>query len=704
MIQRVRDVPGLDLVVSVWVLFTFAVAQPLLDLLGRNPEFFLARAAPGVDIALVGLVLVLLIPGLLALLVLLARIVHPTAAVVIHSLLFVTLATILVVSILERTPAQSLPDGLELAAGGLIGLAGWLAYHRQWGPTRSFLRYASIGPPVFFVMFLFFSPSSQLFLASGSLDRPSGVAVGNPAPVVVVVFDEFPVPSLIDSEGNILEDVYPNFARLADEGVWFRNAMAVEQQTEHGLPAILTGAHPSDRDLIPMAADYPLNLFSLLSDSYEIRATESVTELCPEYACSNRSRIVAPAPTRWAAMGNDLGIVLAHLLLPSDMSASLPSINQTWGDFAAATAEARDEFDIIQRFNQHVDSDRREPVGRFLDMLTEPADEPTLYFAHLLFPHIPWTHLPSGQTYVAPSPAPGSTPTGWGSDEWLVIQAYQRHLLQVQYTDSIVGQIIDALESAGTYEESLLVIAADHGTADIPDVEHRRVIRPETVGHVAAIPLFIKTPNSEAAGVDDYRAETTDILPTIADVLDIRLPWGSDGTSLLEEARPLRSATTMQGPQGDVTFGTEGLEKLDVADWKESWFGSGDPFDLAVPGHRDLLGAPILDLDAASGDVIGLLDHPEWYRDVDLEGDPFPARITGTLLKPSGFSDDVVVAIGLNGRVVTVVRSYDTKPTRTEFQAMLPPEAFVSGANDIDLLLVEGSGEDRKPIAVELAS
>lgn len=160
----------------------------------------------------------------------------------------------------------------------------------------------------------------------------------------------------------------------------------------------------------------------------------------------------------------------------------------------------------------------------------------------------------------------------------------------------------------------------------------------------------------------------------------------------------------MQGPQGDVTFGTAGLEKLEVAEWKESWFGSGDPFDLAAPGHGDLLGAPTRDFQTSRGDVIGLIDHPEWYRDVDLEGDPFPARLTGTLLKASGFSNDVAVAIGLNGRVVAVVRSYATKPTRTEFQAMLPPGAFVSGANDLEVMLVEGSEEDRELVAVDVDS
>ena len=47
------------------VLWTFAVAQPLFDLLGDNPEFFAARGSSGFDIISFSVLLVLLPPLLL---------------------------------------------------------------------------------------------------------------------------------------------------------------------------------------------------------------------------------------------------------------------------------------------------------------------------------------------------------------------------------------------------------------------------------------------------------------------------------------------------------------------------------------------------------------------------------------------------------------------------------------------------------------
>ncbi len=101
--------------------------------------------------------------------------------------------------------------------------------------------------------------------------------------MVMVVFDEFPLASIIDGEGDLRSDLYPNFARLADDGTWFRNAVTVQQQTEHSIPAMLTGSVP-DPDLIPVAGQYPFNLFTALRSVYDLHVYESITQLCPRAA------------------------------------------------------------------------------------------------------------------------------------------------------------------------------------------------------------------------------------------------------------------------------------------------------------------------------------------------------------------------------------------------------------------------------------
>ncbi|MGH8875401.1 MAG: sulfatase-like hydrolase/transferase, partial [Acidimicrobiia bacterium] len=542
----------------------------------------------------------------------------------------------------------------------------------------------------FAFLFLVFSPASHL-LSRDTVQASSG-SVGATAPVVMIVFDEFPVASLIDGEGNLEEDQYPNFARLAREGTWYRNAVSVRQQTEEAIPVMLTGREPTSDEAIPVAADYPFNLFTLLADVYQVRASEAVTELCPAYACAEAAQVKEPPAVRWRSLADDLAVVAGHLLLPSDISEDLPPIEQTWGNFA--TADTRATFDIIARFNDRVEADRRRQVDDFLAILRAPTDQPTLYFAHLLFPHIPWTYLPSGQSYPASSPAPGSTPTGWEDDEWLVAQAYQRHLLQVQYADTIIGEVLGALDEAGRFDETLLVVLADHGTADVPNVDHRRVVTPETVGHIAAIPLFIKHPFQELGGVDDYRAETLDLLPTIADLLDVRIPWSTEGVSLAAPQRPEREATTVVGSQGPITFGVTGFEKLAASREQKEWFDDRGPWGLAPVGQDDLLGAELSELTIEpGGSVTAALTHPDWYREVDPAADPFPALMTGRLGgSPDG---DLVLAVAINGRVAAVTRTYQDDEGSTRFQVMVPPTGFRDGRNQVELLVVEGTGADR---------
>ena len=72
-----------------------------------------------------------------------------------------------------------------------------------------------------------------------------GVTFATTPPIVVVVFDQLPLISLLDRDGRIDGTLYPNFAALSRDAAWFRNASAVGDMTNWALPAILTGNYPT---------------------------------------------------------------------------------------------------------------------------------------------------------------------------------------------------------------------------------------------------------------------------------------------------------------------------------------------------------------------------------------------------------------------------------------------------------------------------
>ena len=93
---------------------------------------------------------------------------------------------------------------------------------------------------------------------------------------------------------------------------------------------------------------------------------------------------------------------------------------------------------------------------------------PSLHFLHLLLPHTPWTYLPSGTRYFN---VPGLPVDG----QWWSRLALQRHELQLQYTDWLLGETLRVLEDSGRYQDTLLVVTADHGVSLTPGAAGREL-------------------------------------------------------------------------------------------------------------------------------------------------------------------------------------------------------------------------------------
>ncbi len=102
---------------------------------------------------------------------------------------------------------------------------------------------------------------------------------------------------------------FPNFAALARDATWYRNATTVADGTTYAVPAILSGTRPTD-DRLPIASDYPTNLFTALGDGYALNVEEPATDLCPTRLCGADER--PSATSRMRALFDDLTVVSGH--------------------------------------------------------------------------------------------------------------------------------------------------------------------------------------------------------------------------------------------------------------------------------------------------------------------------------------------------------------------------------------------------------
>lgn len=669
----VRTDSRVDRFSALVALTLFGLTWPVLDLLGRNAEFFLARRSAKTEIVVMALTAIVVAPIVVGLL---GSLPGRVGRVVGLALIMAT-ATSLALLYLGRT---DLPSWLASVVAVVLGLGSTWAFVRL-RQVRQAARYLMITPVVMLGVFFFSMPVGDvLWEPDVALGNP--VPIENPAPIVLLVFDEFPVASLIDPAGNLQADRFPNFARLASDGTWYRNAVTVEQQTEQSVPAILTGRVPQD-SLVPVAGQYPFNLFTALRSVYDLYVHESITQLCPRQLCQG---VAATA----SSLVDDVSVVAGHVLLPEPFTEDLPPIDRGWGDFASAAGA----FNAREEFREVLSRGPRAAIEETLDDI-ERADlaRPSLFYMHAIVPHHPWQYLPDGRSYPFIVDAnPASVGGGWNDDEFLVAQSMQRHLLQVGYADFVLGEVFDSLDQRGIYEEAMVVVVADHGITIGPGVDHQRTITDTTVGSVAAVPLFVKTPHDDASAIDDRRALTIDILPTIADVIGASLPADVDGVSLLAP-HPNRSATTTHGPEGQVSYGVSGDEKLAVARAIFDWFPGGDPWALRPQGAPDLARSEV-DVDALPASELRVfIKESGLYRNVDITGGVIPVRIGGNVLGDA--NGDEVLAVSVNGVVGAVTRTYRDDDS-VAFLAMVPPELFLEGENLVDVLEVaEGGGLSR---------
>src|SRR3954451_4582255 len=308
------------------VLSCFAVAQPVFNLLSDNPEFFAARGAPSFDVISFGFLAILVPPLIGIALELLAGLIDRRAREAVHLLLIAILVALFVVQLLKKSIDAS--DGLLIALSVAIALAVAFAYART-DFLRSFLNVLSPAPLVFLFIFLVISPVSKVAFPSEARARTvGGVSRTN---VVVVLFDEFPINSLLDRHGRVDPKRYPNFAELAGNSTWFRNAYTVYDSTERAQPAIFDGNLPS-KDKLPTSADHPHSIFTLLAKTHRLNVSEEATSVCPRDLCKDE-RLDESYPDRMKSMFDDLGLVWLHQVSPPHIEDNFTSVSENWGNF-----------------------------------------------------------------------------------------------------------------------------------------------------------------------------------------------------------------------------------------------------------------------------------------------------------------------------------------------------------------------------------
>jgi Sulfatase len=668
------------------VLWTFAVAQPLFDLLKDNPEFFAARGSSGFDIVSFSVLLVVLPPLLMLGIELLVGLAGKTAREGAHLVLISILVALIAAQAIKK--AIDLPDPVMIVASLAIGSALATLYAAA-EPVRSFLRVLSPVPIVFLALFLFTDPISKLAFPNEAEARTiGGVAT---APIVVVLFDELPTTTLMDDRGRIDAARFPGFAELADTGTWYRNAYTVYDSTERAQPAIMDGNLPEE-DRLPTSADHPNSIFSLFAKTHRLNVSEEATTICSRNLCDDE-RLDESYGSRMGSMSEDLGLVWLHVVSPPDIESDLPSVSENWGNFGGGEEEEEQAdapaVDVREHTIGNLQGGRQARFEQWIESI-EPGRRPPLAFKHTLLPHVPWQYLPDARRYrrTASDALPGLSTQAY-EDQGQLDVLLQRHILQTGFADYELRQLWRHLKDEGMWDDALIVVAADHGVAfPLGSVQRRRLGR-ETAAEIAPVPLIMKAPDQTRGRVDDAWVETIDILPTMFEVLDLDSRVQMDGRPASspevqgrDELRMLIRNTfdVLRIPAAEFE-----RERDEVVERNVRLFGSGrdGPRRIYRIGpNQELIGGPA----SAAGDPLDVdFVYANEYEDVDPNSTYVPTHVVGQVQSDGESGREIAVAV--NGRIAAVGSTFElVEGDEGELvSVMVPPGAFRPGRNRVEV-------------------
>ena len=599
--------------IEIFALTNLAIAQPLFNVLSKGPEFFLVRRNSSLEVFVFVAAVAIVIPLCLWFIELIIGVFSAKTRKYFHEFLIATLIALFFLAFTRNM--RMMPDSIKVILSIIFG--GLIVIARNRIPAiKSFFVFlfpAIVAVPAMFLL----APAISKVVSAKSPAIPV-YQIDATAPVVILICDEFPLSILLNKEGNIDCERYPNFCKLAETSTWFRRASSVSDRTQEAVTALLTGRYPN-RESLPTIFDHPENLFTLLNKTYEMNIQEVVSSLNPIKAGAGveHSSLV----DNQAGMLSDAAAVLLQTVLPPSYAQHFPSIQQTWSNFWESGSSTKSKRDKVLG--------RDENLQLFISQIKK-SKRPGLFFKHTILPHGPWQYFPSGVDYnFARYAQPTMEDRGenWG-DEVTAQRALQRHMLQTGLVDHEIGRLMRRLQEVDLFDSAVIVITGDHGIS-FKFGDQRRTLTDTNRADILSIPLFIKQPNQNSGRISDLPVETIDILPSIAASLKISVPWKVDGQSAIDEnyrVRAERHAYQWMDKKGMVKsfrdFGISG-NALTI----QSHFGTDRPFNglFFCRQFPDLYGRSVKGLQPASYS----LASPQLFEDVNPDSGYVPALISG---------------------------------------------------------------------------
>ncbi len=267
-----------------------------------------------------------------------------------------------------------------------------------------------------------------------------------------------------------IETSTPNLDAFIADSVQFQHAFSQASWTKASFGSIFSGMYPECHTAVTKTASLPPDV-------------ETVAELLQ--AGGYYTQGFANNPSIAALFGYDQGFVNYVDLKKSLHFAASPSAsNLALYDVLIKVRETvKDRLKrpiVVTDYYQPAPVVKDAALG-FLDSKERPADAPFFLFAHFMDPHDPFMEP---DTRVG---GYGRKRLGNDIDPELYLDKMRRaYIGEIEFLDKSLGELFAGLKERGLYDNTLIVITADHGEEFH---EHGLVARPDALRRTDAHPL-----------------------------------------------------------------------------------------------------------------------------------------------------------------------------------------------------------------------
>jgi len=325
------------------------------------------------------------------------------------------------------------------------------------------------------------------------------------------------------------KDISPNLDKLAKKGIIFKNAISNAPYTKASFPAILTGTHPYSYGGYHTIKGRP-NLAKLLNKhGYFTFAIPNIPILSSRFGYSEGFDVfIEPI--------NSENVTLKH------------KIREKITKHKSLFTVVQKVYWIFNLFSRNVPYTRGEDINKMVMEILDNVPENKPFFGWIHYMDVHYPYKPPSD-FLDKSISVVRMNKLWYSlldviykgksitEEELadLITLYDG---EIRYVDYTIGNLIDYLKSSGLWENTIIIITADHGEEFM---EHG------TIGHVGKmhythiydellrVPLIISGEASPQKGIEvNSYVDSVCIPPTLLEILGIPYREPFEGTSLLK--------------------------------------------------------------------------------------------------------------------------------------------------------------------------